>query len=85
MPKRKPPEFQIGDRIAYSVRFLKSTGQMTGYAPQMRATVIHVGPLVSNSAGAYIAFRDDNGHEFAGIAVNFTLVSRIAIDSAVNT
>lgn len=80
------PVFTLGDRVAYSVSFLKSTRQTTtGAAPFMRATVVKVGPPVSKPAGALIRFRTDNGQESGGLACNFTLVSRIAIDSALNT
>lgn len=85
MAKRKPPVFTVGDRIAYSVAFLKSTGQTTGAAPQMRATVTAVHPPVSDWGGQLIEFRTDNGQESGGLACNFTLVSRIGIDSALNT
>ncbi|MFC3721994.1 hypothetical protein [Neoaquamicrobium sediminum] len=79
---KKAPEFAVGDRIAYAAAFLRSTGQHSGKAPFMRATVTSVGPPVSSSAGAIITFRTDDGTESGGLACNFTLVSRIAVDAA---
>lgn len=79
------PNFAVGDRIAYSAAFLRSTGQHTGKAPFMRATVTSVGSPVSSSAGAIIQYRTDDGAESGGLSCNFTLVSRIAADSAANT
>lgn len=79
---RPAPEFMPGDRIAYSAAFLRSTGQHSGAAPSMRATVTSVGSPISKSAGAIIQFRTDDGFDSGGLACNFTLVSRIAIDAA---
>ncbi len=84
--KRKAPTFTVGDRIAYGVAFLKSTGQTTGEVPQMRMTVTEVfEPPVSDSAGCLIHFTTDRGTISGGLACNFTLVSRIGTDSALNT
>lgn len=82
---KKAPDFTVGDRIAYSAAFLRSTGQYTGKAPFMRATVTSVGPPISSSAGAIITFRTDDGVDSGGLACNFTLVSRIASDAALST
>lgn len=79
------PNFTVGDRIAYSAAFLRSTGQHSGAAPFMRATVTSVGSPLSTSAGAIIQYRTDDGSDGGGLACNFTLVSRIAADSALNT
>lgn len=79
------PEFIVGDRIAYSATFLRSTGQHTGNAPFMRATVTSIGSPVSPSAGAIVQFRMDDGAEGGGLACNFTLVSRIAADAALSS
>lgn len=79
------PNFTVGDRIAYSAAFLRSTSQHSGQAPFMRATVTSVGSPVSRSAGAIIQYRTDDGSDGGGLACNFTLVSRIAADSALNT
>ncbi|MCO5067053.1 MAG: hypothetical protein M9924_22060 [Rhizobiaceae bacterium] len=84
MARRTPPEFQVGDRIAYAVAFIRSTGQQAGPAPFMRATVTEIGTPVSKSAGSHISFTTDGGQESGGLACNFTLVSRIAIDAALN-
>lgn len=79
---RKPPSFAIGDRIAYSAQFLRSTGQHSGRAPFMRATVTNVGAVVSTWGGAIIAFRTDDGQESGGLACNFVHVAKIAADAA---
>jgi hypothetical protein len=36
---------EVGDRVCYSKRFLQSTGQYTGDAPQGRGTVTALVPL----------------------------------------
>lgn len=35
-------KIQIGDKVAYSAKFLKSTGQLTGAIPHARGTVTEV-------------------------------------------
>ena len=83
---RHAPIFQIGDRIAYSVKHLRGTGQTTGPAGSMRGTVTAVLHKVSPSAGVYFQYRPDGETEDrGGLSCNFILVSRIAIDSALNT
>lgn len=51
----------------------------------MRATVIATSPPVSDTAGAIVRFRTDEGTEASALACNFTRLDRIAIDSALNT
>src|ERR1700733_3631259 len=89
--KRPAPQFQLGDRVAYNVNFLRSTGQTTGDTPRLRGTVRAVEPL---GAVTLVSIAWDNYHvksEYHDdglgrvIAPNLTLVSRIAIDSALNT
>ena len=38
-------QINIGDRVAFSRQFLKSTGQCTGWAPFARGTVSALAPL----------------------------------------
>ena len=92
MSRKQIKTFAIGDRVAYGVAFLKSTGQMTGDAPRLRGTVKAVQPLGGGPQLVTIAW--DNCHvksEYHDdglgrvIAPNLTLVSRIGIDSALNT
>ena len=40
---------QVGNRVAYSWQWLRSTGQMTGEVPQARGTVTRIEPLGSLS------------------------------------
>ena len=42
------PRFAVGDRVAYSVDFLRSTGQTTGDVPFLRGTVVEVRRLGDN-------------------------------------
>ena len=80
---KKPPVFNVGDKIAYSAAFLRSTGQIAGPRGGQRMTVTEVFPEVSKSAGCLIHFTyDGTGEQSGGVACNFTLVSRIAQNSA---
>lgn len=87
----KPTKFQPGDRVAYSVKFLRSTFQHTGIVPKLRGTVREVQPLgaVDLVVIAWDNYQAPSQYHDDGlgrvIAPNLTLVSRIAIDSAVNT
>ena len=82
--------FAIGDRVAYSVAFLKSTGQNTGDIPRLRGTVKAVQSLGAQQLVtiAWDNFRVRSEYHNDGlgrvIAPNLTLVSRIAIDAALN-
>jgi hypothetical protein len=80
--------FTIGDRVAYSAAFLKSTGQHAGDVPHLRGTVKAVTSLGSQQL---VTIAWDNYHvksEYHDdglgrvIAPNLTLVNRIAIDAA---
>jgi hypothetical protein len=83
--------FQVGDRVAYSVAFLRSTGQTTGDAPRLRGTVQDVQQLgqvaliVIKWDGVFVRsdYHDDGLARV--IAPNLTLVARIAIDAALAT
>ncbi len=84
--------FQPGDRVAYAVGFLKSTGQQTGDSPFLRGEIVSVQPLGQVQLCAirwtlrgkpYHAasqYHDDGLGRV--IAPNLTLVSRIAQDAA---
>jgi len=80
------PTFRAGDRIAYSVAYLRNTGQRTGPAGARRGTVIHVGEIVSRSYGAFLTVRWDDDPEDRGVAAcNVISTARIGIDSALNS
>lgn len=87
----KAKSFVIGDRVAYSVAFLKSTGETTGDMPRLRGTVHAIESLGANQLVVIkwdnffmpSAYYDDGFGRV--IAPNLTLVSRIGIDSALNT
>lgn len=80
--------FSVGDRVAYSAVWLKSTGQYSGLYASLRGTVRAVEPL---GAVQLVTIKWD-GHDVAShyhddglgrvIAPNLTLVSRIAVDAA---
>ena len=83
---RKAPVFKEGDRIAFSAAHLRSTGQIVGAAGRMRGTVTKVCGFVSPSAGVYFTYvADGDDATKGGLSCNFTLVSRIGIDSALAT
>ncbi len=48
MAQSKP--IQVGDRVAYSTIFLRSTGQYTGDVPFARGTVVSLLPLGGRAA-----------------------------------
>ena len=88
----KAKTFQVGDRVAYAVAFLRSTCQTTDETPRLRSTVQDVQPLDGGPQLVVIKwdntfvkseYHDDGLGRV--IAPNLTLVSRIAIDSALNT
>ena len=91
----------IGDRVAYSVRWLRSVGETRGDLPRLRGTVEQLIPF--GGAGRALAgikwdhhppheVRDeDDTHDHAMpglyrvLDANLTLISRIGADSALNT
>ena len=91
MAKRQ--QFAIGDRVAYSAGWLRSTGNMTGDLPRLRGTVKAVdsfgGPGVQLVTIAWdnhcirSQYHDDGLGRV--ISPNLTLVGRISVDSALNT
>ena len=76
----KPKLFAIGDRVAYSVAFLKSTGQRTGWAPFARGTVTGTEPFGNR---VLVSIKWDDVPDIKTVLnANLTLVSRIAVDAA---
>lgn len=77
-------KINIGDKVAYNVSFLKSCGMTTGEIPRARGIVtdIHIfggdRHLVTSEWG-----NPDIPKKV--LSSNLTLVSRIGIDSALNT
>jgi hypothetical protein len=88
--KKQSKIFNIGDRVAYSVAFLRSTGQMTGETPRLRGTVKDItafGPhqlvvIAWDNCFVKSHYHDDGLGRV--ISPNLTLVSRLAIDAALN-
>lgn len=74
---------QIGDRVAYSVKFLRATGMFAGPIPHARGTIVALEPMGDRA----IATVDWNNPAIPRriLTANLTLVSRIAVDSALNT
>lgn len=60
--------FSVGDRVAYSAAFCRSTGQITGDVPAGRGTVTEIVPLGSITLAA-IAW-DGDADLPARVAVN---------------
>lgn len=86
--------FQVGDRVAYSVKLLRSTFQHTGDAPRLRGTIRAMQDFGGGSCPKLCTVEWDNcfvksEYHDDGMAriiePNLTLVSRIAIDAALNT
>lgn len=93
--KRKPKVFQIGDRVAYSAAFLRSTAMHTGDMPFLRGSVVAVMPfgggqlctiawsLHAKPYKVESLYHDDGFGRV--ISANLTLVARIAEDAALAT
>lgn len=80
--KRKPHAYAIGDRVAYSAAWLRSTGQRTGPYGQLRGTVTGLAPF---GGGVLVGIQWDGAHAGNVLDANLNLVSRIGIDSALAT
>jgi hypothetical protein len=90
--KRKVAEFEIGDRVAYSASFLKSTGQRTGDTPFLRGEIVSVEPfgghqlctirweLRGKPYPVASQYHDDGLGRV--ISPNLTTLARLAADSA---
>jgi hypothetical protein len=87
-----------GDKVAFSRRFLQSTGQYTGWAPQARGVVIHVEPfghpgLVHNNLRGprkmgrqphlcTVQWGDDSTHVSRVLDANLVLVDKLHLEPA---
>lgn len=91
----KEKKFTPGDRVAYSVAFLRSTGMITGDAPRLRGTVLQVSQfgevqlcvvlwMLNGRPYPYRSNYHDDGFGRV-IAPNLTLVENIGVDSALAT
>ncbi len=89
--RKKTTVYAVGDRVAYGVAFLRSTGQTTGELPWYRGTIRAVEELGAVQlcviAWDGVHVRSDYHDDGLGrvIAPNLTLIARLAIDSALNT
>lgn len=80
----------IGDRVAFSAKFLRAIAVYTGPKPFLRGTVIEIQPfgsdvpdLVTVAWDARLASGEmGHAHEGHVLATNLTLVSRLAFDAA---
>ena len=61
----------IGDKVAFSAAFLRSTGQFTGKVPKMRGTITAMTPM---SGRALCAIAWDNGQETRALDSNLARV-----------
>ena len=75
--KRTQP-IQVGDRVAYSKKFLQSTGQYAGDVPHARGTVTALKPLGTDVTLAEIAWDRDGLPERVNVK-NLTTVKGIAL------
>lgn len=89
---KKSTTFSVGDRVAYSVAWLRNTGQIAsrdnigGWRGTVKAVQSFGGnQLVTIDWGFFLPseYHDDGFGRV--ISPNLTLVSRIGIDSALNT
>jgi hypothetical protein len=89
---RKPKTFVVGDRVAYSAGWLKSTGTHTGDMPFLRGSVIAIMSFAGGQLctiawdlhGRRYWFNSHYSDDGFGrvINANLTLVARIAEDAA---
>lgn len=84
---RKPQSFAIGDRVAFAVNFLRSIGETRGEMPQRRGTIERIAdPIAYVRWDGFPPLTEPGEPGCGGVNVaNLTLVSRIAIDSALAT
>lgn len=54
---RVKPEFAVGDKVAYSAQWLRSTGQFTGDIPHARGTITEL-KKIGDITLAIIDWRD---------------------------
>ena len=91
MKTKQAKTFTVGDRVAYGVNWLRSTGNIAGDLPRLRGTVRAVEPFSDKQLVVieWDNYRVQSEYHDDGlgrvIAPNLTLVSRIGIDSALNT
>lgn len=81
--KQTRSEIQQGDRVAFSVRWLRSTSTFTGNIPHARGIVRSIN-AVGSSRIAFIDWDLDDVPKHVN-ANNLTTVDRIHIDAALNT
>ena len=71
---RPAPTFSIGDRIAYSARFLRAIGRAGHAIGIERMTVTAAYPAQSDTMGGIIEFVHDDGRASGGLSCNFAAV-----------
>jgi hypothetical protein len=76
--------FKLGDKVAYSVKFLKSTGTYTGDLPRARGTITNIHMLGGDTQLCTVDWENPNIPDKV-IGPNLILKDRIGIDSALNT
>ena len=87
---KKVTKFNLGDRVAYSAAWLRSTGNMVGDLPRLRGSVVAVQPFSDKQLVviAWDNYRVQSEYHDDGlgrvISPNLTLVARLASDSALN-
>lgn len=94
---RKPHKYSVGDKVAYSAAWLRSTGNIAGDLPFLRGTIVAIDSTPFGTVQLCIIHWTLNGKPYHmpsqyhddGLgrvtSGNLTLVSRIGIDSALNT
>jgi hypothetical protein len=88
----KKKTFRVGDRVAYSANWLRSTGIRTGDFPFLRGEIVNTQDMGEvqlctiawqlNGKPYHMASQYHDDGLGRVIAPNLTLVSRIAIDAA---
>ena len=89
----KSKNYTPGDKVAYSARFLRSTGQYTGDIPFLRGEIVAVEPLGEPQLctiqwsldGKPVHMPSQYHDDGLGrvISPNLTLVSRLALDRCI--
>ena len=76
-------KIKTGDTVAYSVKFLRSIGEVSGPLPFARGTVAEL-KSYSGVTLATINWNDPYIPEMVNV-VNLTTVARIPVDAAINS
>lgn len=74
----KVPQFEIGQRVAISVVFLRNIADYSHASASQRGTVTHVAPFYNDRALVQVQW--DDGHVSKSLNVNLTHADRVQFE-----